>query len=172
MDTFQALLKLILDEKSLNKIQSQLNNKSFNIKVKADLDNVKSEVDKMASEFSRLSKVNTMQSWVDNNSKAMNKFGTELSQIISKMGNLDVQITQDESAKLTSRFKEIQAQARDMGETGKSAAEKFKIAWEKLGGWDGWDLGKSLLGKIQNEFSTKLFDGLKNIGRPEMFGLN
>ena len=148
MDAFQALLKLILDEKSLNDIKSRVN-REMKVTVGADTSRAKSEVTKMATELSRLTKVNTMQTWMDNNSKASKRFGAEMSKLIADMGNLDKKMTVGESAKITARFKEIQAQARATGNIGKSAADKFKNAWDKFGSWG---LATSALMKIWTEF--------------------
>lgn len=99
-----------------------------------ELNEASSKSNKMATELSRLSKVNTMQKWADNNSKAMKKYGDEINDIIQKMGNLDVALTKDESESLTAQFKNFQNQAIKTGNVGKTAADKFKSAWDKLGG--------------------------------------
>ena len=148
MDAFQALLKLILDEKSLNDIKSRVN-REMKVKVGADTSGARTEVTKMATELSRLTKVNTMQTWMDNNSKASKRFGAEMSKLIADMGNMDKKMTVGESAKITARFKEIQAQARATGQIGKSAADKFKNAWEKFGSWG---LATSAMMKMWHEF--------------------
>lgn len=148
MDAFQALLKLILDEKSLNDIKSRVN-REMKVKVGADTSGARTEVTKMATELSRLTKVNTMQTWMDNNSKASKRFGAEMSKLIADMGNMDKKMTVGESAKITARFKEIQAQARATGQIGKSAADKFKNAWEKFGSWG---LATSAMMKMWREF--------------------
>lgn len=93
-----------------------------------------SNTTKMASELSRLSKVSTMQRWADNNSKAMKKFGNEINDIINKMGNLDKELTQAESEKLTAQFRKYQNEAQKTGNIGKTTAEQIKKVWDKLGG--------------------------------------
>lgn len=134
MDAFQALLKLILDEKSLESIKARVG-KEINVKVGTNTSKLKADVDKVATDLSRLSKVNTMQTWANNNSKAMKKYGAEISKLIADMGNMDKRLTIDQSNQITKRFKQIQAEARATGNIGKTAADKFKNAWEKFGGW-------------------------------------
>ena len=148
MDAFQALLKLVLDEKSLNSIKSKVN-QEMKVEVGADTSKAKSEVTKMATELSRLSKANTMQSWIDNNSKATKRFGTEISKLIADLKNLDNSMSAAESSKISARFKEIQSQARATGQIGKSSADKFKNAWSKFGTWG---LATSALMKVWSEF--------------------
>ena len=82
MDAFQALLKLILDEKSFNDIKARVN-RELKVKVGADTSNAKTEVTKMATELSRLSKANTMQTWFDNNTKASKATRAELGKLIA-----------------------------------------------------------------------------------------
>lgn len=94
-----------------------------------------SQATKLATEMSRLNNVSTMQKWADNNSKAMKKWGTEVNEIIAKMGNLNVSMSKVESDKLVNEFKQIQNAARITGNIGKTAMDKIKTAWEKFGGW-------------------------------------
>lgn len=155
MDVFEALLKLILDEKSLNDIKTRVN-QEIKVKVGADTSKAKAAVTKIATELSRLSKVNTMQTWADNNSKAMKKYGVEVKKLIDEMGNIDIDISVDRSKQITTRFKEIQAQARATGNIGKTAADKFKTAWEKFGGW-GIATGTFM------KLKTEVIDGIKFI---------
>lgn len=90
---------------------------------------------KMATDSSRLNAVNQMQKWADNNGKAMKKWGTEINNIIAKMGDLGVSIPKSEFDKLFNNFKSLQAEAIRTGNVGMTTAEKFKNAWEKFGGW-------------------------------------
>lgn len=124
-----------------------------------ELNETSSKSNKMATELSRLSKVNTMQKWADNNSKAMKKYGNEINDIIQKMGNLDVALTKDESESLTAQFKNFQNQAIKTGNVGKTAADKFKSAWDKLGGLS---LATSGLLKLWDSTKDAIFD-LKEI---------
>lgn len=89
---------------------------------------------KMATELSRLSKANTMQKWADNNSKAMKKYGDDIKRIIEQMSNLDNPLTKGDSDKLYAQFKNVQNLAIKTGNIGKTAADRFNSAWEKLGG--------------------------------------
>lgn len=153
MDIFQAIVKLIADTSSL---QNDIDKHTYTAKVGVDTSRIKSDVDKIATELSRLSKTNTMQTWADNNSKAMKKHGSEIKKLIADMGNLDIDITVDESKRITKRFKEIQLEARTTGDIGKTAADKFKTAWEKFGGW-GIATGTFM------KLKTEVLDGIKFI---------
>lgn len=90
---------------------------------------------KMATDSSRLNNVNQMQKWADNNGKAMKKWGTEINDIIAKMGDLNVQMPKLESDRLLNDFKKIKNEAIETGNVGMTTAQKFKNAWDKIGGW-------------------------------------
>lgn len=131
MDAFQALLELILDQNSLNQIQSKLNGKKFNVKVGTN----SNDINKMASELSRLSQQKTMQTWANNNSKAMKVWGGQVNDIITKMGSLDKDMTKADFQNYVKKFRMIQNEAIRTGNIGKSFGDKMKTAWEKFGGW-------------------------------------
>lgn len=157
MDAFEALLKLILDEKSLKDIKSKIG-KEVKLKVGADTSGAKADAEKFVTELSRLSKANTMQTWADNNSKAVKKYSAEITKLIRDMKNLDVNLTKEQSENITKRFREIQVEARNTGNIGKTAADKFKTAWEKFGGWG---IATGAFMKMKTEF----VDGIKFIKR-------
>ena len=90
---------------------------------------------KMATDSSRLNNVNQMQKWADNNGKAMKKWGTEINDIISKMGDLNIPMPKLESDRLLNDFKKIKNEAIETGNVGMTTAQKFKNAWDKIGGW-------------------------------------
>ncbi len=181
MDTFQALLKLILDEKSLTDIKSKVN-KELKVKVGADT----SEISKNVSDLARLTKAKTMETWADNNSKAMKRYGSEINNIINKLGNLGSDLPKKEFDDLDKRFKLIQDQATKTGDVGKTFGEKMKTSWQKikegvqfvkeldntltdisdLSGTQLKNLGSSAVG-ITKDLSASS----KNFGRPKMFGL-
>ena len=131
MDAFQALLKLILDQNSLKQIQSQLNNQKFNVKVGTN----SSDVNKLASDLSRLSQQKTMQTWANNNSKAMKIWGGQVNDIITKMGSLDKDMSKADFSNYVKQFRSIQNEAIRTGNIGKTFGGKMKTAWEKFGGW-------------------------------------
>lgn len=90
---------------------------------------------KMATDSSRLNNVNQMQKWADNNGKAMKKWGTEINDIIAKMGDLNVPMPKLESDRLLNDFKKIKNEAIETGNVGMTTAQKFSNAWNKIGGW-------------------------------------
>lgn len=135
MDAFQAILKLILDQTSLSQIQQQIQNANLQANVKVNTGNAQKQVNKLASDLSRMSKANTMQSWADNNSRAMKKFGGELTQIINKMKNLSSPMTQEEQTKMMTRFKEIQLSARETGLLGKTFTDSLTGEMKSFARW-------------------------------------
>lgn len=148
MDAFQALLKLILDEKSLNDIKSRVN-KEIRVKVGADTTKAKSEVVKMASELNRLTKVNSMQTWANNNSKAMKVYGAQINSIISQISDLGNAMPKEELDKLVTQFKSIQNNARMAGNIGQTFGDKMSAAWQKFGQWG---LASATMMKVWHEF--------------------
>lgn len=90
---------------------------------------------KMATDSSRLNNVTQMQKWADNNGKAMKKWGTEINDIIAKMGDLTVPMPKLESDRLLNDFRKIKNEAIETGNVGMTTAQKFKNAWDKIGGW-------------------------------------
>ena len=120
MDAFQALLQLVLDPSSINHIRQALQNANFQANVNVNTNGARNQIQRMANDLTRLSRANTMQAWADNNTKAMRRFGNELNQIIARMQNLRTPMTQDESAQLMTRFKEIQLSARQTNTLGKT----------------------------------------------------
>lgn len=135
MDAFQAILKLILDQTSLSQIQQQIQNANLQANVKVNTGNAQKQVNKLASDLSRMSKANTMQSWADNNSRAMKKIGGELTQIINKMKNLSSPMTQEEQTKMMTRFKEIQLSARETGLLGKTFTDSLTGEMKSFARW-------------------------------------
>lgn len=145
MDALQALLKLILDQSSLSQIQSQLNNKKFTAKVGADT----TQAQKAVSDLARLTKVSSMQTWANNNSKAMKAYGTQINGIISQMNNLGQSMPKKEFDSLVAQFKAIQNQARVAGNLGHTFGNKMKAAWQKFGQWG---LASRSMMALWNEF--------------------
>lgn len=90
---------------------------------------------KMATDSSRLNNVTQMQKWADNNGKAMKKWGTVINDIIAKMGDLTVPMPKLESDQLLNSFRKIKNEAIETGNVGMTTAQKFKNAWDKIGGW-------------------------------------
>lgn len=155
---FIARLKVIIDQMSINNAQKELLKKELTVKAKVDIDKKSTKnTQKFVSELTRLTKVNSMQQWADNNSKAVKKYGKDLERIIQRFAQLDVAMDKIESDKLVSEFKEIQNQARKTGNIGMTSIDKLTTAWEKFGGWT---LASSSLMRLWQE--TK--EGIQFIG--------
>lgn len=89
----------------------------------------------LATDIYRLSKAESWQKWLDNNTKSTKKYGKEIKELIDKMKNLDEQMTKSESNDLTAKMKGIQISARNSGLLGNTTIDKLKTAWQKFGGW-------------------------------------
>lgn len=128
MDVLQAIVKLIADTSSL---QKDINKQTYTAKVGVNT----SDINKAVSELSRLSQQKTMQTWANNNSKAMKIWGGQVNDIITKMGSLDKDMSKDSFQNYVKQFRSIQNEAIRTGNIGKSFGDKMKTAWEKFGGW-------------------------------------
>lgn len=108
---------------------------------------------KILTDIQRLNKVESMQKWADNNSKAVKRYGDDIKRIIERFAQLDVQMNSVEGDKLVAEFKQIQEAARKTGNIGMTAIDKFKGAWEKFGGWS-----------LATGALTKIWSGMKEVG--------
>lgn len=121
---------------------------------------------KILTDIQRLNKVESMQKWADNNSKAVKRYGDDIKRIIEKFAQLDVQMNSVEGDKLVAEFKQIQEAARKTGNIGMTAIDKFTTAWEKFGGWS---LATGALTKVFSEakegiqFAIELDDALTDV---------
>lgn len=128
MDVLQAIVKLIADTSSL---QKDINKQTYTAKVNADT----SQAQKAVSDLARLSQQKTMQTWANNNSKAMKIWGGQVNNIITQMGSLDKDMSKDSFQNYVKQFRTIQNEAIRTGNIGKTFGDKMKTAWEKFGGW-------------------------------------
>ena len=131
MDVFQAIVKFIADQASLNNLQAEIDKRGYTAKVKADT----SQAQKAVSDLARLSQQKTMQTWANNNSKAMKIWGGQVNDIITKMGSLDKDMSKADFSNYVKQFRTIQNEAIRTGNIGKTFGDKMKNAWEKVGGW-------------------------------------
>ncbi len=121
---------------------------------------------KILTDIQRLNKVESIQKWADNNSKAVKRYGDDIKRIIERFAQLKVQMNSVEGDKLVAEFKQIQEAARKTGNIGMTAIDKFTTAWEKFGGWT---LASSSLmrlwqeGKEGIQFITELDDALTDV---------
>lgn len=90
-------------------------------------------VEKIASESQRLSKINSIKTWADNNSKAMKEFGGRIDGIITKMSTINLPDT--EFKKLNAEFEKIKISARDMNLLGKTWGDSLKDSVNNFGSW-------------------------------------
>ena len=144
MDFLQAIVKLVTDPASVKNIQSVLDGQKYTAKVGADT----SQAQKAVSDLARQTKVNTMQTWATNNSKAMKAYGNQINSIINEMGSAGT-MTKARFDELNTQFKAIQNNARLAGNLGHTFGNKMKAAWQKFGQWG---LASRSIMALWNEF--------------------
>lgn len=103
--------------------------------VKAETDSVLKSTTSFVSETTRMSKADAMQKWLDNNTKAAQKYGAEIQDLINQLKDLGIQMTKAQYDKVTSSFNTTKSNARVDNLLGFSAWDKFKNAVSKFGGW-------------------------------------
>ena len=130
MDVFQAIVKFIADQASLNNLQAKVKSTPITQKVTVDT----SQAQKAVSELSRQTKVNSMQAWASNNTKAMKMYGAQLNGIIKEMGSSS-NMTKARFNELNLQFKQIQNSARVSGQLGKSFFDKMSQGMQKFSYW-------------------------------------
>lgn len=129
VDKLKTDLQSVNSASDLRLIKSQFANLQTSFKATSTTANG------LATDISRLSKAESWQKWLDNNTKATKKYGKEIKELIDKMKNLDEQMTKSESNDLTAKMKGIQISARNSGLLGNTTIDKLKTAWQKFGGW-------------------------------------
>lgn len=148
MDELKALIQVIVDKaqartevsNALKQLQEQAQLQTT-IKInQADVKNAQKEIQatsssiqKLASESQKLSKLNTIKSWADNNSKSLKLFGSDLDQMYTKLKNPNLSL--DEFKRLSTQFQDIKISAREAGVLGKSAGDAFAEAGKKFTSW-------------------------------------
>lgn len=126
--------KAIKELQKQAKIQAELKINSSDLKkTKTDLQGVSSAVQKIASDSQRLSKLNSIKLWAENNSKAMKVFGSELDQIYAKLNNPNLSL--NEFKQVNTQFQSIKLNAREAGLLGKSLGDSFKSAASSFTSW-------------------------------------
>lgn len=130
MDDFKILLQTAIDQSSLSNVQKDLLKKKYKI----DLDIDSSGVNKLATELQRITKANSMQTWIANNSKATKQFGAEIQTLITKLRSVD-DLTIPELKKIDLQFKEIQSSARSLGKIGLTFPDTIK---KGIGSFTAW----------------------------------
>ncbi len=148
MADFRALVELIFDKA---KARSELNGilkdlqKDANLKTeikvgtsdakkaKKDLSETASAIEKIVSESRQLSKVNTIKTWADNNTKAMKMFGDQIQDIITKMGKANLSLSEFKG--LDADFNRIKIASRDMNILGKTWGDSFRADAGKFASW-------------------------------------
>ena len=129
VDKLKTNLQSVNSVADLRLIKSQFANLQTSFKATSTTTNG------LATDISRLSKAESWQKWLDNNTKATKKYGEQIKELIDKMKNLDEQMTKSESNDLTAKMKGIQINARNSGLLGNTTIDKLKAAWQKFGGW-------------------------------------
>lgn len=147
LDELRAVVQLVVDknqagiefDKVIKDLQKQAKQVSVKInssgasKAQKDFSGVSSAVQKLASDSQKLSKLNTIKSWADNNSKAVKIFGFDLDQIYKKLSNPNLSL--NEFKQVNTEFQNLKLNARDAGVLGKSVGDSFKSAASSFTSW-------------------------------------
>lgn len=148
MDELRALIQVIVDKaqartevsNALKQLQEQAQLQTT-IKInQSDVKNAQKEiqatlssVQKLASESQRLSKLNTISTWAENNSKAMKLFKADIDQMNTSLRNPNLSL--DQYKRIDSQFQSLKLSAREAGVLGKSAGDSFAEAGKKFTSW-------------------------------------
>lgn len=126
--------KAIKDLQKQAKIQASINiNSSDLARTQKDFSGVSSAVQKLASDSQKLSKLNTISAWADNNSKAMKVYRTEIEQMNASLRNPNLSL--DQYKQINTQFQNIKLNAREAGLLGKSLGNSFKEAAGSFTSW-------------------------------------
>ena len=148
MDELRALIQVIVDKaqartevnNALKQLQEQAQLQTT-IKInQSDVKNAQKEmqgalasVQKLASESQRLSKLNTISTWAENNSKAVKLVKADIDQMSASLRNPKLSLAQYKQ--IDSQFQSIKLSAREAGVLGKSAGDSFAEAGKKFTSW-------------------------------------
>lgn len=121
MNQLKIILQAAIDQSSLSNVQKDLLKKKYKIDVNID----SSGVTRLATDLQRITKANSMQTWMTNNSKATKQFGTDIQTLITKLRSVD-DMTIPELKKIDLQFKQIQLNARSLGKTGLTFSDSIK----------------------------------------------
>nr|WP_024835402.1 phage tail tape measure protein [Clostridium sp. 12(A)] len=116
---------LIANAKSLDVEYSKVNNR---------LKDLTANFKGFASETQRLTKAGNIVTWMENNSKASKKYGSDINQLVEKLKSAD-DLTVPELKKIEAEFMRIQISAREAGLLGKSFTDSIKDAGSKFTSW-------------------------------------
>lgn len=148
LDELRAVVQLVVDksqasvefDKAIKDLQKQAKiqatvkmNSSDISKAQKDFTGATSSIQRLASESQKLSKLNAVKSWADNNSKAMKMLGSDLDQIYTKLNNPNLSL--NEFKQVNAEFQAIKLNAREAGLLGKSLGDSFKSAAGSFTSW-------------------------------------
>lgn len=128
------LNRAIKDLQKQAKIQASVKiNSSDLTRTQKDFTGVSSAVQKLASDSQKLSKLNTISAWADNNSKAMKVYRSEIEQMNASLRNPNLSL--DQYKQVNAQFQNIKLNAREAGLLGKSLGNSFKEAAGSFTSW-------------------------------------
>jgi len=148
LDELRAVVQLVVDknqagiefDKAIKDLQKQAKiqasikiNSSDLTRTQKDFSSVSSAVQKLATDSQRLSKLNTISAWADNNSKAMKVYRSEIEQMNASLRNPNLSL--DQYKQINSQFQSIKLNAREAGLLGKSLGDSFKSAASSFTSW-------------------------------------
>ena len=157
--------KAIKELQKQAKLQAELKINSSDLKrTKTDLQGVTSAVEKLATESQKLTKLNSIKTYADNNSKAARAMKKEFAQMYSQLNNPNLTVSGLKA--VDAEFKSLKLSARDAGLMGKTVGDSFADMGKKFASWITVSGGVMLAIRQVREgfrFVGELDDALTNI---------
>lgn len=102
-------------------------------KVNNQIKQTSAEMGSLASKSQRLSSLNSFNTYIDNNTSVLKKFKTEVNDIRTALN--DPELTKSGLKNVNAQIKELQVNARNAGEVGKTLGDSFTEAGKKFASW-------------------------------------
>lgn len=126
--------KAIKELEKETKLQLELKSNSSDLKrTKTDLQGITSALEKLATESQKLTKLNSIKTYADNNSKAAKVMKNEFAQMYAQLNNPNLTISGLRA--VDAQFKSLKLSARDAGLMGKTVGDSFAEAGKKFASW-------------------------------------
>jgi TP901 family phage tail tape measure protein len=127
--------------KELDNIQDSDKKVQYYSKLKEEIFNTSKEVNSLikaqgqqVSVFDKSKLDRTMQAWLNDNTKAADKFGDRIKELQSLLATVD---NKSGLTNISKQFQSLQKEAKALGVTGRSTVDEFKNNISKFAGWFG-----------------------------------
>lgn len=102
-------------------------------KVTNQIKQTSAEMSSLVSSSQRLSSLNSFNTYIDNNTKVLSRFGDKVKEIKRSLN--DESLTKTGFKDVTAQIKDLQIRARDAGAVGKTLGDSFADAGKKFASW-------------------------------------